>query len=163
MGALFPGLRSLLNYHPLFVHFPIALWTAALLFEIAARVAPQQWVSRDTLHHVALAALALGAFAAIPTVMSGWSAEEGVPPAGPAHDVKELHENLMVTASILSGILAAVGLFVLPRKPLPMLRVAFLAGLVLLVVLMAIGADRGAMLVYHYGTGVDWSAVQKQK
>ena len=163
MGALFPGLQSLLNYHPLFVHFPIALWTAALLFEIAARAVPQQWMSRETLHHVALATLALGALAAIPTVMTGWSAQAGVPDTGPAHDTKELHENLMVSASILSGILAAVGLFVLPRKPSAMLRTAFLAGLVLLVALMALGADRGAMLVYHYGTGVDWSSAQKQK
>jgi len=163
MGWLFPGLQSLPNYHPLFVHFPIALWTAAFLFEVAARVVPQEWISRETLHHIALASLALGALAAIPTVMTGWSAQEGVPPTGPAHDIKELHENLMVSASILSGILAAVGLFVLPRKPSAMLRTAFLAGLVLLVILMAFGADRGAMLVYHYGTGVDWSAVQKQK
>ncbi len=28
-----PGLNALLNYHPLFVHFPIALWLAALFFE----------------------------------------------------------------------------------------------------------------------------------
>ena len=162
MGSLFPGLQSLLNYHPLFVHFPIALWATAFLFEIAARVVPGEWVSRETMHHVALASLALGALAAIPTVMTGWSAQEAVASTGPAHEAKELHENLMVSASILSGILAALGLFVLPRKPLPMLRLAFLAGLVLLVVLMAFGADRGAMLVYHYGTGVDWSAVQKQ-
>ena len=163
MGSVFPGLQSLPNYHPLFVHFPIALWTAALLFELAARLVPPQWLNRQSLHHIALGALALGALAAIPTVMTGWSAEQAVPPTGPAHDIKDLHENLMVSAAILSGILAALGLFVIPRKPAAMLRAAFLAGLVLLVVLMAIGADRGAMLVYHYGTGVDWSAVEKQK
>ncbi len=163
MDALFPGLKSLLNYHPLFVHFPIALWTAALLFEIAAHAVPREWAHRETLHHIACAVLALGALAAIPTVMSGWSAEAAVPDKGPAHDLKELHETLMVTASILSGVLAAVGLFLLPRKPTAMLRAAFLAGLVVLVGLMAVGADRGAMLVYHYGTGVDWPAAQKQK
>lgn len=158
MGALFPGLKALLNYHPLFVHFPIALWTAALLFELAARVLKQ-----DGMHRAACAVLALGALAAVPTVFSGWSAEAAVPEAGPAHDIKELHESLMVISSILSGILAAVGLFVLPRKPTAMLRAAFLAGLFVLCGLMAAGADRGALLVYHYGTGVDWSAAQKQK
>lgn len=163
MDALFPGLKSLLNYHPLFVHFPIGLWTGALLFEIASRAVPRDSAHRETLHRIACAVLALGAVAAIPTVMSGWSAQASVPDTGPAHDVKELHENLMVTASILSGILAAVGLFVLPRKPTAMLRAAFLAGLVVLVGLMAVGADRGAMLVYHYGTAVDWSSAQQQK
>src|SRR5208282_3373443 len=112
MGALFPGLKALLNYHPLFVHFPIALWTAALLFEIAARVLKQ-----DALHRTACVVLALGALAAVPAVFSGWSAQAAVPDSGPAYDVKELHENLMIMASILSGILATFGLFVLPRKP----------------------------------------------
>jgi len=158
MGALFPGLKSLVNYHPLFVHFPVALWTAALLFELAARVLKQEQI-----HRAACAVLALGALAAVPAVMSGWSAQAAVPDSGPAHELMELHENLMVTASILSGILAGLGLFVLPRKPLPALHGAFLAGLVLLCGLMAAGADRGAMLVYHYGTGVDWAAAQKQK
>jgi len=158
MGALFPGLKGMLNYHPLLVHFPIALWTAALLFELAARVA-----KNDGLHRIACGVLALGALAAVPAVMSGWSAEAAVPPTGAVHDVKELHETLMVSASILSGILAALGLFVLPRKPGAALRAAFLAGLVVLVGLMALGADRGAMLVYHYATGVDWAAAQQQK
>jgi hypothetical protein len=26
-----------------------------------------------------------------------------------------------------------------------------------------VGADRGALLVYHYGTSVDWAAAQRQK
>jgi len=158
MGAVFPGLKALLNYHPLFVHFPIALWTAALLFEVSARVMKQ-----DALHRAACAVLALGAIAAVPAVLSGWSAQAAVPDAGPANDVKEVHENLMIMASILSGILAAFGLFILPRKPGAEMRAAFLAGLVVLFGLMAAGADRGALLVYHYGTGVDWSAAQKQK
>jgi uncharacterized membrane protein len=155
MDALFPGIKGLLNYHPLFVHFPIALWIAALVFELAGRVA-----KREALHRMACAVLALGALAAVPAVMSGWSAESAVPATGPVHELKELHENLMVTSSILSGILAAIGLFVLPRRPLASLRAAFLLGLLLLAGLAAMGADRGAMLVYHYGTSVDWTAAQ---
>ena len=36
MLAILPGLKGMLNYHPLFVHFPIAFWLGALLFEILA-------------------------------------------------------------------------------------------------------------------------------
>ncbi|HMD32287.1 MAG TPA: DUF2231 domain-containing protein [Candidatus Acidoferrales bacterium] len=158
MGALFPGLKGMLNYHPLFVHFPIALWMAALAFEVASHAA-----RREALHRIACAVLALGALAAVPAVMSGWSAEAAVPASGAAHDVKELHETLMVTSSILSGILAALGLFVLPRRPLAALRAAFVLGLLLLAGMVAVGADRGALLVYHYGTGVDWAAAQSQR
>jgi uncharacterized membrane protein len=158
MEAFFPGLKGMLNYHPLFVHFPIALWIAALVFELAARVAKQ-----DALHRAACAVLALGALAAVPAVMTGWSAEAAVPAAGAAHDVKELHESLMVTSSILSAVLAVLGLFVLPRRPLAALRAAFVVGLLVLAGMVAVGADRGAMLVYHYGTSVDWAAAQSQK
>ena len=158
MDALLPGVKGMLNYHPLFVHFPIGMWTAALLFELAARVA-----KNEALHRMACGVLALGALAAIPTVMSGWSAESAVPQTGAAHDAKELHETLMVTSSILSGVLAALGVFVLPRKPTAALRAAFLVGLLVLVGVMAVGADRGALLVYHYGTSVDWAAAQSQK
>ena len=158
MGELFPGLHGMANYHPLFVHFPIALWMAALIFELAARIA-----KTEDFHRTACVTLALGALAAVPTVFSGWSAESAVPAAGAAHNVKELHETLMVTASILSGVLAAVGLFVLPRRPLAALRAAFLIGLLLLAGLVCAGADRGALLVYHFGTSVDWAAAQQQK
>jgi len=158
MGTLFPGLHGLTNYHPLFVHFPIALWVAALIFELAARLA-----KNERLHQTACAVLTLGALAAIPAVFSGWSAQSAVPETGQAHEVKELHESLMVTASILSGVLAALGLFVLPRRPLAALRAAFLLGLLLLAGLVCLGADRGALLVYHYGTSIDWAAAQSQK
>ena len=33
---MLPGLRAALNYHPMFVHFPIVLWLAALLFQVLA-------------------------------------------------------------------------------------------------------------------------------
>jgi uncharacterized membrane protein len=158
MGALFPGLTAMLNHHPLFVHFPVALWASALVFEIAARVA-----KNDGWHKVACAVLTLGTLAAIPTVLSGWSAESAVPDAGPAHDVKELHETLMVTSSIFAAVLSAFALVVLPRRPSAALRAVFLLGLLILAGVMAVGADRGALLVYHYGTSVDWASAQRQK
>jgi uncharacterized membrane protein len=158
MDALLPGLKGMLNYHPLFVHFPIALWASALLLELSARVAKS-----DALHRSACAVLTLGALAAIPTVLSGWSAESAVPEAGAAHDVKELHQTLMVTSSIFSAVLSTFALFVLPRRPTAALRAAFLLGLLILVGVMVAGADRGAQLVYHYGTSVDWASAQRQK
>jgi uncharacterized membrane protein len=158
MGTLFPGLHGMANYHPLFVHFPIAFWMAALIFELAARIAKS-----EGLHQAASFVLTLGALAAVPAVFSGWSAQSAVPDAGAAHDVKELHETLMVTSSILSGVLAVLGLFVLPKRPLAALRAAFLVGLLVLAALVSVGADRGALLVYHFGTSVDWAAAQRQQ
>lgn len=36
MEHILPGINAAPNIHPLFVHFPIALWLAALLFWIVA-------------------------------------------------------------------------------------------------------------------------------
>ena len=45
---MLPGLKAALNNHPLFVHFPIVLWLAALLFEIFA-----VWRASDELQRTA--------------------------------------------------------------------------------------------------------------
>jgi hypothetical protein len=43
------------------------------------------------------------------------------------------------------------------------LRKLMLAGLAILAVLLTIGADRGAQLVYGYGSAVNWATAQQQK
>jgi hypothetical protein len=43
------------------------------------------------------------------------------------------------------------------------LRKLMLLGLAVLAVLLTIGADRGAQLVYGYGTAVNWTTAQEQK
>ena len=45
---MLPGLKAALNYHPMFVHFPIVLWLGALLFEIVA-----VWRASDELQRMA--------------------------------------------------------------------------------------------------------------
>jgi uncharacterized membrane protein len=148
MQALLPGLHSMLNLHPLFVHFPIALWVGALVFEVVAVArASEDW------HRTATRSLYLGTIAAVFAVMTGWWAQRSVPSWGAAHDVMSVHETLMLFAATLGGWLCIVALL----KP----RISggaqklFLAGLVLLVILVGIGADRGAEMVYRYATSVN--------
>jgi hypothetical protein len=43
------------------------------------------------------------------------------------------------------------------------LRKLMLLGLILLALFVTIGADRGAQLVYGYGSAVNWSTAQQQK
>ncbi len=150
-----PGLRSLLNYHPLFVHFPIAFWLGALLFEALAVAR-----SSDEWHRTAARFLYLGTLMALAAVGTGLLAEEAVPETGPARDVFELHEKLMyVTTS------AAVGLCMLAffrRHDFTAgLRKLFLIGLIVLAGLLTVGSDRGAQLVYQYATSVRIPAAPK--
>jgi uncharacterized membrane protein len=152
---MLPGLRAALNYHPMFVHFPIVLWLAALLFEIFAI-----WRSSDEVQRMASRMLYLGTFAAVITVMTGLAAQNSVAP-GAAQRAVGIHETLMLTATSLAIALCSFAFF-MRKNFTPQLRKVLLLGLMALGILLTIGADRGAQLVYEYGSAVNWSTAQQQ-
>lgn len=153
---MFPGFQAALNHHPMFVHFPIVLWLAALLFELVA-----VWRGSDEIQRAASGMLYLGTLAALVTVLTGFSAEGSVPP-GDAQRVVGIHETVMLVSTSLA--LALCVLALVQRKTFtPQMRKIMLLGLLLLCVLLTIGADRGAELVYRYGSAVNWSTAQQQK
>jgi uncharacterized membrane protein len=153
---MLPGLKAALNYHPLFVHFPIVLWLLALLFELLA-----VWRASDDMQRTASRMLYLGTLAAIVTVMTGLAAEKSISP-GDAQRVVGIHEALMlVSTSLALGL--CIFAWVMRKSFTEQLRKAMLLGLVVLAILLAFGADRGAQLVYGYGAAVNWSTAQQQK
>jgi uncharacterized membrane protein len=143
-----PGLKGMLNYHPLFVHFPIAFWLAALLFEVLAVAR-----SSDEMHRTAARLLYLGTLCALAAVGTGLLAQDSVMEMGPEHDVMEIHETLMlITTSVATGLCMLA--FFRRKNFTARLRKWFLAGLVVLGILLTVGSDRGAQLVYQYATAV---------
>jgi uncharacterized membrane protein len=153
---MLPGLRAILNIHPMFVHFPIALWLAALLFEaLAVTFGSEEW------HRTAARTLYFGTLAGIVTIVTGLEAEKSIPP-GPAMIIVGIHETLMIlTTSVAVGLCLFALAF---RKNFTaVFRKYLLAGLIVMAILMTLGADRGAQLVYQYGAAVDWSTAQPQK
>lgn len=153
---MFPGLREALNYHPIFVHFPIALWLAALLFELVA-----VWRASDEMQRTAARVLYLGTFAALLAALTGLSAEGSVPP-GDARPAVLIHKVLMLSATSLAMALCILS-FLARKNFTAGLRKVMLAGLAVLGVLLVVGSDRGAQLVYGYGSAVNWSTAQQQK
>jgi uncharacterized membrane protein len=153
---MLPGLRAALNYHPMFVHFPIVLWLAALLFQVLAL-----WRASDEMQRTAARMLYFGTLAAIVTVFTGLAAENSAPP-GEAMRAVGIHETLMLVSTSLALALCMFAFFA--RKNFtPQLRKLMLLGLAVLAVLLTIGADRGAQLVYGYGSAVNWATAQQQK
>lgn len=153
---MLPGMKAALNLHPMFVHFPIVLWLAALLFELLAI-----WRASDELQRTATRLLYLGTLAAIVTAMTGLAAQNSVAP-GEAQRAVGIHETLMLTATSLAIGLCMFAFFM--RKDFSAkLRKILLLGLVVLGILLAIGAGRGAQLVYGYGSAVNWATAQQQK
>jgi uncharacterized membrane protein len=155
MLLILPGLKGMLNYHPLLVHFPIAFWVGALIFEaLAVARSNQDW------HKTATRLLYLGTLFAFAAVGTGLLAESSVMEMGPARDAFELHETLMyITASVAVGLCMYV--FFLRKRFTPTLQKLFLLGLVILAVLLTVGADRGAQLVYQYATSVQLPGAAK--
>ena len=134
----------MLNAHPLFVHYPIALLTAALLFEVL-------WLifRREPLFHAATAALVLGAVGALAAAASGLQAGVAVPHEVPgAHEAMERHEVFALISAGLGLMVAAVRLWLRQRQ-----RVVSLLALLILAALISYTGYLGGELVYTYGVG----------
>jgi len=153
---MLPGLKAALNYHPIFVHFPIAFWFGALLFELLA-----VWRASDEMQRTASRMLYLGTLAAVVAALTGLAAENSVPP-GVAQRVVGIHQALMLVSTSL-GLALCIFAFSVRQNFTAQLRKFMLLGLSILAVLVIFGADRGAQLVYEYGSAVNWSTAQQQK
>jgi len=153
---MLPGMKAALNVHPVLVHFPIALWLAALLFQVLA-----VWRGSDEMQRTAARLLYLGTLGALVTVWSGLAAARSVP-EGDALRAVGVHETMMLVSTSLALALCMLAFFA-RRNFTSQLRKVLLLGLGILAVLVTIGADRGAQLVYGYGAAVDWTTAQQQK
>jgi uncharacterized membrane protein len=144
---LLPGAAHLQNVHPLLVHFPLALMPSALLLYVLA------WAThKESWAWTGLWLLGLGALGAAVSVASGLYGAEGVmiDPSVKEH-LLFYHKRLMLGALGLAAVLSAWALF---ARPMPIKgRGFFLALLLILVAVLAIGADFGGRMVYDYNAG----------
>ena len=147
MKELLPGLYHAPNIHPLFVHFPIALWIAALLFLGLGALR-----QRDDLFRVGRWLLYLGLAGAAVSVGTGLWAAEKLGHDSPGHELVHVHRNWMLVASGLGALAAGVA-FLLRKRSGGMHRWAIVAAMVIIVGVMTLGTDRGAELVFRYGVG----------
>jgi uncharacterized membrane protein len=144
IDRLLPGLSHLQNLHPLFVHFPIAFIYGSALLYLLASFRPS-----DALKWSALWMLVLGALGAVASLATGLYAAPGLMVSQSVRDqLLNHHKHLMIAASTLT---AALTLWALATRPMPTrARSVFLAGLLAAMLLIAIGADLGARMVYDY-------------
>lgn len=148
-----PGLSQMLNMHPLFVHFPIALTITALLFEVVRLFRPgERWAQLATI------LIYIAAVSSVATVVSGYRAADILGHDAPGHDLVHVHRDIMLS---FTGLIVAVAVadIVLARIRLEgLLKLWYkLARPLLLVaaaVVLVLGADRGGQLVFQHGAGV---------
>jgi uncharacterized membrane protein len=147
LETLLPGVQHLQNIHPLVIHFPIAfLVGAALLYGVA-------WLLRNhTLATTAFFILMMGVISAAAAVGTGLYAEDGVMVSVSVREhLLEHHEYFMLATLGLSVALAVWALFSrpFPKKGRPIFLLLCLA----LLIIMTLGADYGARMVYDYNAG----------
>jgi uncharacterized membrane protein len=147
LETLLPGVQHLQNIHPLVVHFPIAFLLGAALFYLLS------WIfGTQTFATTAFLLLILGTIAAGAAVGTGLYGEEGVMVSYSVREhLLELHETLMLVTLGLSVVLS---IWALVARPFPKKkRWIFLFLFLVLLGIMAVGADYGARMVYDYNAG----------
>lgn len=140
------------NWHPVFVHFSVALLTVSIVFHILAKLLRDGRVHNEV-GVVANWTLWLGALFTIVTALAGWFAYNSVTHDEPSHAAMTVHRNWgLVTL--------AAFLFLAAWSAWKHRRFAARAGRVFVVLLTAAGALlvgtawRGSELVYRHGLGV---------
>lgn len=155
LDALMPGFAALQNVHPMFVHFPIAFFLGALAMELLAVLYAERF------HLVATWMLYWGALAAIVTATTGYAAMNSLAEnraaghAAPGHDYIHIHRNWMISVTLFASVLGGYLLWLNRKDRWATHRWGLLLGLFVLAVLVTLGADRGARLVYEFGAGVN--------
>ncbi len=145
--SFLPGMGAMDNVHPLFVHYPIALFTAFLLAEFIGVV-----FRKENFRCAASFTLYLGNIAALFTVAAGYYAAATVEHSEEVHAIMENHEHFGVTVLVVATILSIWRLYV-RRRFSPKAQAAHLVLAFILCVIIVLGADLGGLMVYKYGVG----------
>jgi len=144
------------NWHPVFVHFTVALLSlSVLLYLLAGLSLPQQL--RHDWHIVARWLLWFGAGFAVATVATGWLAYNSVAHDDLSHGAMTDHRNWAIATSVPFITLALWSLWRRVTGRAPARGIAgtvFLSALAAGGVLLASTAWRGGELVYRHGLGV---------
>lgn len=147
-NTFLPGLAEMANYHPLFVHFPIALLTTFFFLDLVGTI-----FNNDNMRHAASWALYLGTLGALATVAMGFQAAETVVHGTTVHPIMEQHKAYGLTLTSLAVILTLWRLLANHlingiANALHLFLAAIVCGLLIL------GADLGGLMVYKYGVSV---------
>ncbi|HBR15238.1 MAG TPA: hypothetical protein DD723_06830 [Candidatus Omnitrophica bacterium] len=135
-----------LPYHPMVVHFPIALFLSAFGFEMMSFV-----FKKESLHRTAFHLYLLAALAAPLVVQTGLREDEELKIH---HWILERHEHLALwTMGVSLVSLPILGIIYIFKKE--MFRVFFVFCLAALVGLVSVTAYWGGRMVYEYGVGVE--------
>ena len=145
------------NFHPLVIHFPIALIIVAAFADLIDTVIgrPKWMASAATMLFV------LGSMGAIVACLTGQQALDSVLMPGMAHPLVQAHRTWAIATTVYFSVLTLVRIATAFGAPLAH-RYRFVLLLVALVGVLGLQqtAERGGRLVYEQGVGVIGSSLR---
>ena len=139
------------NWHPIFVHFTIALFSMSALFFCLAKFASRYKIS-DQYLVVARWCLWMGAFITIGTVIAGFYAYYTVAHDTPSHLAMIDHRNWAIATFVVILVLALWSILDYRAKKNP--NLLFIVSILFGLGLLMSTAWHGGELVYRHGIGV---------
>ena len=139
------------NWHPLFVHFPIALSSMATLFFVMLHVVNSAALKKQLII-LAYWNLWLGTGFAILTAITGWLAFNSVLHDAPSHEAMTEHRNWALATLLVFFVISSWS--IKQFKSSKESGIAFSAVMVLAFTLLVSTAWHGGEVVFRYGLGV---------
>lgn len=143
------------NWHPLLVHFTVALLSVAAVLHLFVQLALPQRLHGEW-RIVARWSLWIGAGFALVTAYTGWLAYNSVDHDDLSHLAMTDHRNWAIATLVLFVVLALWSLrnWLAKREPTRVVSAVYTIALVTAGVFLASTAWRGGELVYRHGLGV---------
>lgn len=147
MNEMMMGLEIIPNWHPMLVHFTVALFSVSALLYLAGFV-----LKKPNLLLVARWNLWIGALATIATVWAGFDAYNSIAHDGPLHAAMTDHKNWALGTASIFGLIALWSAFKHRRSttvsPIFVIIILAAAGM------LGITGYKGGEVVYRHGGGV---------
>lgn len=138
------------NFHPIFVHYTVALLSIASGLFVISRFLPISELQINCLT-AARWSLWLGSFITIFTLLAGWQAYNTVTHDGPSHAAMTNHRNWALVTALLFFILTGWSFKCRLKK---YISISFTITVIVAAILLLTTAFKGGEVVYRYGIGV---------
>ena len=139
------------NWHPVFVHFTVALICVSGVLFVLSRLVTN-WQLEDQWLACAYWSLWIGALISIGTIVAGWCAFNTVEHDTASHDAMTVHRNLALVTFIVIVIMAIWAVVQYLKEMAP--SIVFMVCMLLSVGMVASTAWHGSELVFRHGLGV---------
>lgn len=149
------GVKDLMNLHPLFTHFPIALLVSSLGFYLLGLV-----FKKEHFLKTGQWTLYFGTTGAAAAVWTGLQAANTVSHDETSHAILMAHQYLGITVLVLSALLSLW--LLISKSSLPKAKPLFVGGLFLIATLLLQQVDFGGRLVFFHGVGMGRKSVMSK-